>query len=154
MLETRVIVVKLEASEAIVETVQGGGCGLCGSGKSCGSGKLSQLLCVRPRQFRVHNGINARIGEEVQVTVADGVLLRSALTLYGLPLLFLFVGALLGGLWVDSTAGHDAGAAMGAAAGLLIGFPLAGYFASRQRASTMAFPTIARNEDMHRSAGA
>lgn len=154
MLETRVIVVKLEASEAIVETVQGAGCGFCGVGKSCGSSKLSQLLCVRPRQFRVHNGINARIGEEVQVTVADGVLLRSALTLYGLPLLFLFAGALLGGLWIDTAAGQDAGAAMGAAAGLLIGFPLAGFLASRQRTSSMAFPTIARYEDLGRSTSA
>jgi len=152
MLETRAIVIQLEGAEAIVEAVQSGGCGLCVSGKGCGSGKLSQMLCVRPRQFRVHNGINARIGEEVQVAVADGILLRSALTLYGLPLLLLFSGALLGAHWIDGTSGRDAGAAMGAAAGLLAGFLLAGFIASRQRASSAAFPAIVRCESMKNSA--
>jgi len=146
MLETRAIVMQLEGAEAIVEAVQGGGCGLCAGSKGCGSGKMSQMLCVRPRQFRVRNEINARIGEEVQVAVADGVLLRSALTLYGLPLLLLFGGALLGSHWTGDAAGHDAGAALGAAIGLLLGFSLAGFLASRQRASSAAFPTIVRCE--------
>lgn len=152
MLETRAIVIKLEGPEAIVEAVQGGGCGLCAGGKGCGSGKLSQMLCVRPRQFRVRNEIGAGVGEEVQVAVADGILLRSALTLYGLPLFLLFGGALLGGRWIDGTAGHDAGAAMGAAVGLLAGFLLAGFLASRQRASSGAFPAIVHCESMKKSA--
>lgn len=153
MLETRAIVVQLEGSEAIVEAVQSGGCGLCASGgKGCSSSKLSEMLCVKPRQFRVKNGINARIGEEVQVEVADGILLRSALTLYGLPLLLLFGGALLGSHWSNGAAGHDAGAAIGAAVGLLAGFLLAGFLASRQRASSAAYPSIVRCESMKNSA--
>lgn len=146
MLETRAIVVQLEGAEAVVEAVQGGGCGLCASSKGCGSDKMSQMLCVRPRQFRVRNDINARIGDEVQVAVADGLLLRSALILYGLPLLLLFGGALLGSRW--RIAGHDAGAALGVALGLLIGFALAGFFASRQRASSAAIPAIVRRESI------
>jgi len=146
MLETRAIVMQLEGAEAIVEAVQGGGCGLCASSKGCGSSKMSQMLCVRPRQFRVRNAINAHIGEEVQVAVADGVLLRSAMTLYGLPLLLLFGGALLGRLWMGDTAGHDAGSVIGAAMGLLIGFLLAGFLASRQRASPASFPAIVHCE--------
>lgn len=144
MLETRAIVVRIEGSEAIVEAVRGGGCGLCAGGKGCGSGKLSEVLCVRPRQFRARNGINAGIGEEVRVVVADGMLLRSALTLYGLPLLLLFGGALLGAHWVGGAAGRDAGAAIGAGLGLLGGFLLAGFLASRLRASPAAFPDIIR----------
>lgn len=151
MLETRAIVVQLEGAEAIVEAVQGGSCSLCGGGKGCGSGKLSQMLCVQPRQFRVRNGINARIGEEVQVGVEDGLLLRSALTLYGLPLLLLFGGALLGARWGDVAAGRDAGAAIGAAVGLLAGFLLAGFLASRQRASSSALPAIVRCEGVKNS---
>lgn len=151
MLETRAIVVKLEGQEAIVEAVQGGGCGLCGGGKGCGSGKLSQTLCVRPRQFRARNDINARVGQEVQVAVADGMLLRSALILYGIPLLLLFCGALLGGHWIAGAAGRDGGAAIGAAAGLLAGFFLARILASRQRTPSVAFPAIARCESVKES---
>jgi sigma-E factor negative regulatory protein RseC len=152
MLETRAIVVQLDGVEAVVEAAQGGGCGLCASSKGCGSGKMSQLLCVRPRQFRVRNEINARIGEEVQVAVADGVLLRSALTLYGLPLLLLFVGALLGARWMDGISGHDAGSAIGAAVGLLVGFPLAGFLASLQQASFAELPAIVRCANIKNSA--
>lgn len=152
MLETRAIVVQLEGAEAVVEAVHGGGCGLCSSNKGCGSGKLSKVFGVQSRQFRVRNEIDARIGEEVQVAVADGVLLRSALTLYGLPLLLLFGGALLGSYWIVGTAGRDVGSVIGASVGLLVGFPLAGFFASRQRASSAAFPAIARCENMNNSA--
>lgn len=149
MLETRATVVRLEGAEAIVEAEQGGGCGACSGGNGCGSGKLSQMLCVRPRQFRVRNDINARIGDRVQVAVADGLLLRSALTLYGLPLLLLFAGALSGAHWMGGASGRDAGEAIGAGAGLLAGFALAGFIASRQRG---AAPAIIRCENMKKSA--
>jgi len=151
MLETRAVVTRLEGTEALVEAVQGGGCGQCG-GAGCGSGKLSQVFCVRPREFRVRNDIGAAVGQEVQVAVADGTVLRSALTLYGLPLLLLIAGALCGAHWMGNTAGRDAAAAIGAAAGLLTGFLLAGGIASRQRALFGAAPVITRCESMKKSA--
>lgn len=124
MLETRAIVIQLEGMDAIVEARPSGGCGHCDNEKSCGSSKLSQLFCTEPRRFRVHNGINARIGEEVQVSVADGVLLRSALTMYFLPLLLLLAGGMLGAHWTADAASSDAYAALGAVLGLAAGFLL------------------------------
>ena len=124
MLETRAIVIQLEGDGAIVEARPSGGCGHCDNQKGCGSSKLSQLFCTEPRRFRVHNGINARIGEEVQVSVADGVLLRSALTMYFLPLLLLLAGGMLGARWTADTASSDLYAAVGAALGLAAGFLL------------------------------
>jgi sigma-E factor negative regulatory protein RseC len=145
MQETRAIVMRVEGMEAIVEPVQGGGCGLCAGGKGCGSGRISQALCARPRQFRVHNEVNAGIGDEVLVAVADGILFRSALILYGLPLLLLFTGALSGAHWMGGSEGqHDAGAVIGAAAGLLAGLLLARFIASRQRASFLSLSAIVR----------
>lgn len=139
MLETRATVIRVEGTEAIVEAEQGGGCGSCGGGKGCSSGKLSQMLCVRPREFRVTNEVNARVGDQVLVGVADGLLLRSALILYGLPMLLLFAGALLGASWMaGGEAGRDAGAAVGAAAGLAAGFVLARFAASRRRVGSPA----------------
>lgn len=145
MLETRAIVVKIEGREALVEAVHGGGCGACGGSKSCGSGKLAEAFCVRPRQFRALNDINAQVGEEVEITVKDGALFRSALTLYGLPLLSLFAGAVVASRWLGGVAGPDGGAAIGAAAGLVGGFALAWAAATRQRhAGTDAAPLISR----------
>jgi sigma-E factor negative regulatory protein RseC len=138
MLDTRAIVVRLEGDEAVVEAVHGGGCGAC-TGGSCSSSSMTKMLCVKPRQFRVRNQIGARVGEEVEISVAEGALLRSALTLYALPLVLLFTFAATG----SSQAG-DAGAALGAVAGLVIGFALAGIITRRQRALASAAPVITR----------
>jgi sigma-E factor negative regulatory protein RseC len=141
MLETRAIVIRTEGSDAIVEAAHGGGCGACGGSQGCGSGKLAEALCVRPRQFRARNEIGAHAGDEVQVAVADGALLRGALTLYGLPLLLLFIGAISGAHWAGAGAARDAAAASGAAAGLLAGFGLAAILARLRRG---AIPVIVR----------
>lgn len=125
MLETRATVVLLEGPDAIVESRPSGGCGQCDNEKGCGSGKLSQLLRTQPRRFRVRNGIHARVGEEVQVSVADGVLLRSALVMYLFPLLLALGGGMLGTHWAsEGVASSDAYAAIGVAAGLALGFML------------------------------
>lgn len=146
MLETRAVVTKIEGTEALVEAVQGGGCGQCGGSKGCGSGKLSQMLCVRPRVFRVRNQIGANVGDEVWVAVADGTVLRGALTLYGLPLFLALGGALLGAHWAGATGTRDAGAAIGVVAGLSAGFLLAGLIASRKRAMFAASLRVTRCE--------
>lgn len=142
MLETRAIVVRLEGEEAIVEAVQSGGCGACGGG-GCSSSAMSQMFCVKPRQFRARNGIGARPGEEVQVAVAEGALLRSALILYALPIALLFGGAMAGSSLAGSPA-SDAGAAAGAVAGLAAGFALARFIISRRRTRAESFPAIIR----------
>ncbi len=148
MLETPATVIRLEGEEAVVEAEQSGGCGSCSSGKGCSSGKLSQMLCVRPREFRVRNHVDAHVGDRVLVGVADGLLLRSALTLYGLPMLMLFGGAFLGAQWTGGASG-DAAAAIGGVAGLAAGFLLARFIAGGQRA---ALPAIIRCDSTTKSA--
>jgi sigma-E factor negative regulatory protein RseC len=143
MLDTRAIVVRLEGKEAVVEAVQGGGCGACAGGKGCSSGAMSKMLCVKPRQFLVRNDIGARVGEEVEVSVAEGALLRSALTLYALPMALLFAGALAGSAWAGAS-GHDAGSAVGAVVGLLAGFALARIVTSRRSSRAASAPVITR----------
>jgi sigma-E factor negative regulatory protein RseC len=125
MLETRAIVIQIQGREALVESMQGGGCGQCSATDGCSSGKLSQMFCSKPRRFRVDNLTAAKIGDEVQISVADGVLLRSALLLYMLPLALLFIGGLLGSLYGTDTASRDGYAALGAGCGLILGFALA-----------------------------
>ncbi|MCR4298460.1 MAG: SoxR reducing system RseC family protein, partial [Gallionella sp.] len=92
MLETRAIVVQVDGQYAFVQANQGNGCGQC-SGKGCGTGKLSQLFCSKPRQFQVDNPVNAGVGDEVIVSVAEGAVLRGIGLVYLLPLLLLLTGA-------------------------------------------------------------
>ena len=148
MMQTRAIVIRLEGSDALVESTQGGGCGNCDSEGGCGSGKLSQLFCSEPRRFRVRNAGNAQIGALVEVTMPEGVLLNSALLMYILPLFFLMVGAMLGGLSAPAAASVDAYSALGALAGLIAGFTLVKAITMRRRLSAMAQPVILKSEQV------
>lgn len=127
MLEMRAIVIQVEGDEASVQPVGTGGCGHCSSEGGCGSGTLTKLFCSnKPRHFKVSNKARARVGDEVQVTIPDGALLRGAMKMYVLPLMLLLIGGIAGaGLAGDAAAGRDAYAVMGAVIGLVLGFVLA-----------------------------
>jgi len=130
VIEAKAVVIRIEGKDALVEADPGGGCGQCDSAGGCGSGKLSRMLCSKPRHFRVPNDINARAGEEVRITVADGVLLRSTLLLYVLPLTLMLAGGFIGSRMADGAAARDGYSALGALLGLVAGFMLAKWLAS------------------------
>jgi len=131
MLETRAIVVQVDGQGALVQADQGNGCGQC-NGKGCGTGKLSQLFCSKPRQFQVDNPIKANVGDEVIVSVAEGAVLRGISLVYALPLLLLVVGAALGNIWAVQPEQRDGYAAVGALCGLAAGFVFARWISLRQ----------------------
>lgn len=139
MLETRAVVVQTDSQFAQVVASGNSGCTAC-DGKGCGSGKLTQLFCSTPRQFRVDNRIHAGVGDEVIVSVPEGVVLRGISLVYLLPLVMLFAGAALAGGWSSDVAQRDGYAAMGALSGLVAGFALAKWFSGRSH----QVPYIAR----------
>lgn len=125
MLEMRAIVIQVEGEDASVQPLDTGGCGHCSSEGGCGSGTLTKLFCSnKPRHFKVRNKAGAKVGDEVQVSVPDGVLLRGAMKMYILPLILLLAGGIAGANLAEE-AGRDAYAVAGAVGGLLLGFILA-----------------------------
>lgn len=138
MLETRAIIIHVQGNQALVEAKGGIGCGNCDSEKGCTSGKLSQLFCSKPRQFTVLNETKAGVGDEVQITLPDGVLLRSSMLMYVVPLSLLLSGGMLGAHWASDTATRDGYAAIGALCGLVGGFVLAKWMAKRQLVTAVA----------------
>jgi sigma-E factor negative regulatory protein RseC len=124
MLETRAIVVHKDAHLTLVEASGSSGCSVC-EGKGCGSSKVTQLFCNKPRQFEVTNNIDAAVGDEVIVSVVEGAVLSGIGLVYLLPLALMFAGASMGGA-------GDGYAAFGALSGLLAGFLLARFFLSRK----------------------
>lgn len=142
MLETRAIIVQVKEQYALVQASHADGCEQC-SGKGCGAGKLSQLFCGKPRQFRVDNPINASVGDEVVISVAEGAVLRGIGLVYLLPLLLLVMGAMLGSVWVEQPEQRDGYAATGALFGLAAGFVIARLISLRQ-AKSHSQPYIAR----------
>jgi len=136
------VVVQVDGRYALVQANQGNGCGQC-NGKGCGTGKLSQLFCSKPRQFRVDNPVNAGIGDEVIVSVAEGAVLRGIGLVYLLPLLLLVTGAMLGSLLAGQPEQRDIYAAAGALSGLVAGFVFAKWVSSH-RSRRQNLPCIAR----------
>ncbi len=148
MLETRAIVIRVEGREALVESMQGGGCGHCDSEKGCGSGKLSQLFCSEPRRFRVRNDANVPVGTVVQIALAEGLLLRSALLMYMLPLLLLLCGAIVGAQFAHDERSRDVYSAIGGLLGLSLGFVIVKVISLRRNLSAVAQPIILPSTDM------
>jgi sigma-E factor negative regulatory protein RseC len=131
MLETRAIVVHKEGRAALVQASGPDGCSVC-EGKGCGSSKVTQLFCSKPRQFQVENRIDADVGDEVIVSVVEGAVLRGISLVYLLPLLLLFAGAVLAGSFAQQDAQRDGFSAAGALAGLVLGFFIAKWRSTRQ----------------------
>ncbi len=145
MLEMRAIVIQVDGKEASVQPLEGGGCGHCSSEGGCGSSTLSKLFCSsEPRHFKVRNEAGARVGDEVQVTLPDGMLLRGAVKMYVLPLFLLLAGGIAGSGLAGQSASRDAYAVAGAVAGLLLGFILARFSraAGQAVASSIITPRI------------
>lgn len=130
MLETRAVVVQQDSRVTLVQADGASGCSVC-EGKGCGSSKVTQLFCNKPRQFKVDNRINAGVGDQVIVSVAEGTVLRGISLVYLLPLALMFAGATLAGGWVEG-AQRDGYAAAGALCGLIVGFVLAKWLSSRE----------------------
>ena len=139
MLETRAIVVQKDSQHTLVEASGASGCSVC-EGRGCGSSKVGQLFCNKPRQFKVENQINAKVGDEVIVAIVEGTVLSGISLVYLLPLVMMFAGATLGGGWISGEQ-RDGYAALGALTGLLIGFLWAKRIFSRK---TIHQPYIAR----------
>jgi len=126
MLEMRAIVIQVQGEDASVQPLGDGGCGHCNSTGGCGGSSLSKMFCSsKPRHFKVRNEAHAKVGDEVRVSLPDGVLFRGAIKMYVLPLLLLMVGGGCGVALAGATGMQDAYAAAGALTGLLLGFAFA-----------------------------
>lgn len=134
MLEQNAIVLKTEDGLAWVEARESGTCGSCGSG-GCSTRRLADLFGRRERSYPVQNPLRAVAGEQVVIGIPPGALWKSAMRLYGLPLILLFAGALAGQHLYG-----DLGALLGAGGGLVI----AAFSQKRLSASRALQPVMLR----------
>ena len=96
MIEERAVVVEAGDGHAWVEIQRRSACGSCAASEGCGTAALGKLWSDRRIRVRAIAEEPLRVGDEVCVGLADGVLLRGALLAYSLPLFLLLAGALLG----------------------------------------------------------
>lgn len=120
-MEQAVIVVDVMHNDALVRGQRASACGQCVGKSACGTlGSWTE----RVSEMRVANPVGAKVGDEVVVSVPDGLLLRAAMRLYGIPML----GFFMAGFMVRYLAFHFAvtspelWAVGGALAGMLAAF--------------------------------
>ena len=120
MVEEQAVVVVLKDEMAMLEVIRRKPCGLCGQTRGCGASMWGKLLRHRPRIFKALNRIDAKVGDFVVVGVEEQALLRSALLVYGIPLLALLAGAIVASIaWGGSN--RDSSTVVGAVVGLIVG---------------------------------
>lgn len=94
MLEQTAQVIRTAPDGVWVQAVEPSGCGTCG-GEGCSSRRIAELFQRKPRHFLVDCDLALAPGERIVVGIANGSVLKSALRLYGLPLVLMLAGALL-----------------------------------------------------------
>ena len=136
MLEQTVEVIKTAADGIWVQAVEPAGCGTC-AGQGCSSRRIAELFQRKPPLFRVDCDLALSPGDRAIVGIVNGSVLKSALRVYGRPLVLMLGGALLSQLFEVG----DGPALIGFLLGGAVSWMLA-------RNSQAARPVVLRREEM------
>ena len=92
MIEEQAVVIFKEDDQVSVEIMRTKPCGLCGKTQGGGNSIWGKIFSHKRNKLSIKNNIGVKVGDRVMLTIEENYLLRSSLLLYGLPLLFLFIG--------------------------------------------------------------
>lgn len=135
MLEQTAKVIKAAPDGVWVQAVEPSGCGTCG-GQGCSSRRIAELFQRRPRHFLVDSDLELAPGERVVVGIAHGSVLKTALRLYGVPLVLMLAGAML----AQAVRPGDGAALAGVLLGGFLGWAVA-------RGGQTSRPVVLRRDD-------
>ena len=96
MLEVEGRVVGIETAFAWIIREGKQTCGNCDPKMGCKSMAISRLFCKKEPIFRVRDPLGVLVGERVSIAIEENVLLQGAMTGYGMPVLALILGAVVG----------------------------------------------------------
>ena len=100
MIEEQAFIIALSDNNALVEIKRQSSCNSCDAQASCGTSSLSQLFGKRPSQFNLslnHCDIQdkLKVGDVIMIGLEDLSYLKASLLIYLLPIVFMFLFALL-----------------------------------------------------------
>ncbi|MEX0605438.1 MAG: SoxR reducing system RseC family protein [Marinobacter sp.] len=119
MISERGRVVAEKGDQVWVQTIRETACQSCSARQGCGQRALASVTSGRANQILVENHLNARVGDEVTVSISESALLHASLWVYAVPLSALVTGAVLG---QQLAPGSDSLAIVLASLGLGLGF--------------------------------
>ncbi len=119
MISALVRVIAVQGRVAQVMPTEKSGCGGCASRESCGVSGLGKYFSSRRKTIGVACDAQVCAGDELQLSLSEGDLVKAGLLAYLLPCVTAVAGAAL------ASGYGDVGSAMGAAVGAASGFVLA-----------------------------
>ncbi len=120
MIETRVKVISRQAGKLLVESTERSGCGGCGSRNVCGVSGLAKYFAGGRKPVALSCSEDVGQGEELQLQMSEGDLLKAGMMAYLVPSVFAIGGAAL-----FTLGGYGDGyAVLGALGGVLAGLLL------------------------------
>ena len=123
-------------------------CARCARGEGCGGGILGRWLGDRLHRVRVLHDGAAGVGDCVVIGIDERALAQAALLIYGVPLVAMLGGAILGQSWY----GTDVAAGIGLLGGLAAGFAWLAGFSRKIRRHRRLQPRIIRRVGVVESA--
>ena len=95
MIEETARVIGIEDNQLLLEAQTKTACNACEVKQGCGTSVMSKIVGRKFTHFRAPNTVNARVGDEVVVGLAEEAMLKGSVMVYLLPLLAMIGFALL-----------------------------------------------------------
>ena len=145
MIEEKARVIAVENNQLLLEAETRAACNACAAKQGCGTSVLSKWVGRKFTRFQAPNTVNARVGDEVVVGLAEEAMLKGSVFVYLLPLLAMIGFALLAdGLISTDTASRDLLVLVFAVAGLVLMLFFSRWFLSTNSNRSKLTPVVLR----------
>ena len=95
MIEEHARVIAVQNGQLLLEAQTKASCSACAVKQGCGTSVISKWVGRKFTRFQAPNTVNARVGDEVVVGLAEEAMLKGSVLVYLLPLLAMIGFALL-----------------------------------------------------------
>ena len=145
MIEERARVIAVENGQLLLEAQTRASCSACAVKQGCGTAVVSRWIGRKFTRFQAPNTVNARVGDEVVVGLAEEAMLKGSVLVYLLPLLAMIGFALLAdSLIAADTASRDLMVLIAAVAGFSLMLVISRLLLSTGSNSSKLTPVVLR----------
>jgi sigma-E factor negative regulatory protein RseC len=95
VIEERARVIAIKNDQLLLEAETRAACNACEARQGCGTSVLSKWVGRKFTRFQAPNTVNASVGDEVVVGLAEEAMLKGSVFVYLLPLVAMIIFALL-----------------------------------------------------------
>lgn len=145
MIEERARVIAIEDDNLLLEAETRAACNACAAKQGCGTSVLSRWVGRKFTRFQAPNTVNAQVGDEVVVGLAEEAMLKGSVLVYLLPLLAMIGFALLADSLISTdAASRDLLVVVSAVAGFALMLFISRWFLSTNSNRSRLTPVVLR----------